>query len=201
MSPFAIVGILKADLTLAISSKLASPPYICTLVLPWMQIAFAPPSSAALAHSITLICSESTPSLILTVTGSGVASLTAFVMRKIRSGSRISALPSPLENILFTGQPMFISNATGRATFAPSGWVKPSSISSFSWRRIIPAASAITSGSLPKICRATSPSSSKILPSLKVFLSPCVTAFALTISVVVYSHPHSFATRRIALSV
>ena len=188
MSPFAIKGrVVTLSLTRASASRSARPPYISARVLPCIHIAAAPPRTAASAHSVAFILSRLIPSRIFTVTGRSVAPLTALTMRSISSGLAISAEPSPFENILFTGQPIFISIATGRT---PS--VGCDSLA---------AAAAMISGSEPKICTATLPSSGSMRASSKVFLSPKVVAFALTISVTVYSAPSPLHTSRIARSV
>ena len=162
------------------------PLYICFLVLPWMHRASAPPDSAARAQSTALRWLSSIPVRILTVTGRLTAAFTALTIRSIFPGSRISAEPSPLEKILFTGQPIFMSIKAG---------AQPS-VSSVS----ILAASPITSGLDPKIWSPTAPSSGRMAARAAVFLSPKVTAVALTISLTEYSAPFSLHKRRIARS-
>ena len=84
----------------------------------------------------------------------GRAFNTASTMRPASSGSFISAAPSPLLTILPMGQPMLISK-----------------ISAPVCSMAIWAASAIQTGSLPKICTAAGCSPGNWVSREKVFLS------------------------------
>ena len=96
----------------------------------------------------------SQPRRIFTVTGTFTALTTASAMRAAFSGSRISAEPSPLLTILPTGQPMLMSKIS-----APLASIA------------ICAASAMQTGSLPKICACIGCSPGKGASSVRLFLS------------------------------
>ena len=100
-------------------------------------MAAAPADSRTFATSTQLQLPMSQPRRILAVTGTGTAAFTASTIRPARSGSFIRAEPSPLFTILPMGQPMFRSMI----------WAPVSS-------RAMAAASAMQTGSLPKICTA-----------------------------------------------
>ena len=97
--------------------------------------------------------------VILTVVGKFVALDTLFTISYIKFGDLISALPSPFEKILCTGQPILMSMPIGAAAEESTGTERRH------------AASAITSGSEPNICKRTGPSSGIMRASLYVFLS------------------------------
>ena len=96
----------------------------------------------------------SQPRRIFTVTGTGDAFTTASAMRAAFSGSFIRAEPSPFPTTLPTGQPILMSMRS-----APL-------ISAAIW-----AASAMQTGSLPKICALTGCSPGPIFSRPLVFLS------------------------------
>ena len=86
----------------------------------------------------------SIPRRILTVTGTETASATAEITRQARSWSSSSVAPAPVLVTFFTGQPKLTSTRSAPASST------------------IRAASAITSGSEPKICTASGRSSAEI---------------------------------------
>ena len=86
----------------------------------------------------------SRPRRIFTVTGTSTASATAETIRQARSASSSSVAPAPVFVTLRTGQPKFTSTMSAPASST------------------IRAASAITSGSEPKICTASGRSSAEI---------------------------------------
>ena len=96
----------------------------------------------------------SQPRRNLAVTGTSTAFTTASMMRPAFSGSFINAAPSPLFTIFPIGQPMFRSTMS-----APE------------CSRAIWAASAMQTGSLPKICTAAGCSPGNICRRERVFLS------------------------------
>ena len=122
-------------------------------VLPWTAIADAPACSSIAASSGALHELLSQPLRILTVTGTGTAFTTASTIRAAFSGSFISALPSPLFAIFGMGQPMLMSIKS--APDASSASAAPS---------------AMTDGSLPKICAPQTPSG-VLCSRLLLFLS------------------------------
>ena len=172
-----------ARLTSRIMSQSARPEYICTRVRPCTATAEAPACSQSRAKSTAFTLPPSQPLRNLTVTGASTAARTASIILPASSGSRIRAEPSPDFTTLPTGQPMLISRIS-----APD-------ISSASC-----AASAMTSGSWPKICAAQGCSPSGTYSSARVFSSLYTSAFALTISVVVIAAPCSRQTPRNAKS-
>ena len=132
----------------------AVPPYICTRVLPWTAMADTPTCSSIRLSSTALTLPLSQPRRIFTVTGTGLAFTTASAIRAAFSGSFIRAEPSPLETTFPTGQPMLMSMKS-----APLTWAA------------IWAASAMHTGSLPKIWAAKGPSPGKGISSCRLFLS------------------------------
>ena len=103
-------------------------------------MAAAPACSSMAASTGALHEPLSQPLRILTVTGTSTAPQTASTMRAAFSGSFIRALPSPLFTIFGMGQPVLISIKS--APDASSASAAPS---------------AITEGSLPKICAPQTP--------------------------------------------
>ena len=103
-------------------------------VRPWTAMAAAPLSWRTLASSTTLTLPRSQPMRVFTVTGTSTASATARTIRPAKAGSFIRALPSPLLTIFGMGQPILRSRKS-----------QPE------WPRASWAASAMISGSLPKI--------------------------------------------------
>ena len=114
-SPFPKTGMCIRGLffTCAIGIQLASPLYICALVLPCIEIAFAPTSWSLSATSTILIEFSSQPSLVLMVTGSLVLLHISLVSLTIRSMSFRIPAPAPLETTFFTGQPKLMSIISG----------------------------------------------------------------------------------------
>ena len=96
----------------------------------------------------------SQPRRIFTVTGTPAAFTTASAMRAAFSGSFIRAEPSPLETTFPTGQPMLMSMMSAPLI-----------------SRAICAASAMQTGSLPKICALTGCSPGPIFSSPRLFRS------------------------------
>ena len=132
----------------------ACPPYICTRVRPWTVMPATPTLSSSTASSGALMLPLSQPRRIFTVTGTFTALTTASAMRAAFSGSRISAEPSPLLTTLPTGQPMLMSRMS-----APLASMA------------ICAASAMQTGSLPKIWACIGCSPGKGASSVRLFLS------------------------------
>ena len=102
------------------------------------------------ATSGALMHVSSQPARILAVTGSRVAFETAETISPIRSGSRISALPSPFPVIFGAGQPKFRSMNSNPALSSSC------------------AARAISSGSRPNSCSPAMPSPGKRVNSSRV---------------------------------
>ena len=152
-------------------------------VRPCTATAAAPACSSAAASAGALHEPLSQPRRILTVTGTATAPQTASTIRAARSGSFISALPSPLLTIFGIGQPILISMKSA-----------PDSSSA------IAAPSAITDGSLPKICAPQMPIG-VLCSRLWLFLSWYTSAREETISVTVTAAPSSAQIVRKARSV
>ena len=140
-------------------------------------MALAPACSRSFASSTALMLPLSQPLRILTVTGTGTACVTASTIRAAFSGSRIKALPSPFPAIFGIGQPMLMSIKSAPECSSASA-----------------APSAITAGSLPKICAPQMPAS-VFRSKDRLFLS------LYTISVTVMSAPSCAAMQRYAQSV
>ncbi|MEY4745264.1 MAG: hypothetical protein RL272_1209 [Candidatus Parcubacteria bacterium] len=105
------------------------------------------------------------PSRSFTDTGLSVAARIAVMMSAASFGSRMSAAPLKFETILYTGQPMLMSNPSGE--YASS---------------IIRAASAIDAGSAPKSCWMMGRSSGTKRPMANDFSLPWTRPSALIIS-------------------
>ena len=123
-----------AAFTWRMVTQSACPAYIWARVRPWTARADTPACSSICESSTALMLPLSQPRRIFTVTGTGEASTTAWAIRAAFSGSRIRALPSPLETIFPTGQPMLMSIRSAPEISAA-----------------MHAASAMHTGSLPKI--------------------------------------------------
>ena len=172
-----MTGILTDFFTSLITSQSARPEYICARVLPWTATAEAPACSMSLANSAAFTQPPSKPLRNFTVTGTVTAFTTASTILAASSGSFISAEPSPLLTIFPTGQPMLISR-----------------ISAPEYSSAMGAASAIISGSWPKICAALGCRIPGLYSRPFVFSSLYTRALALTISVVVMAAPSSVQT-------
>ena len=149
-----MTGIDTAAFTWRMVTQSACPAYIWARVRPWTATADTPACSSIRASSTALTLPLSQPRRIFTVTGTGEAFTTASAMRAAFSGSRISALPSPLDTILPTGQPMLMSIRSAPDSSAA-----------------MHAASAMHPGSLPKICALAGCSPSDSFRSPRLFLS------------------------------
>ena len=149
-----MTGIVTARLTSRMMSQSARPAYICTRVRPCTAMAAAPACWHICAKATALTFPPSQPLRNFTVTGTSTALTTASMMRPASSGSRMSAEPSPLRMTLPTGQPILISRMSAPEYASAMG-----------------AASAMTSGSWPKICTAAGCSSGGDQSSCFVFSS------------------------------
>ena len=118
ISPFPIIGICIRifSLTLPIKVQSASPVYIWLRVRPWIVNAAIPQSCNRSAKSTIILDSQSQPNRVFTVTGTFIASTTAFVILIIRGISLNIPAPAPLPATFFTGQPKFISKISGFAS-------------------------------------------------------------------------------------
>ena len=154
ISPLAITGMDTASLTARMQFQSAWPLYTWARVRPWTATAEAPACSRIWANSTQLQLPMSQPRRNLAVTGTETAFTTASMMRPAFSGSFIRAAPSPLPTIFPMGQPMFRSTMS-----APE------------CSRAIWAASAMQTGSLPKICTAAGCSPGNCCSRDSVFLS------------------------------
>ena len=154
MSPLAMTGTFTASLTARMQVQSAWPLYIWARVRPWTATAETPACSRIVANSTQLQLPMSQPRRNLAVTGMLTAFTTASTTRAAVSGWRIRAEPSPLLTIFPMGQPMLMSS-----TSAP---VRSMAI----W-----AASAMQTGSWPKICTAAGCSPGNCCSREKVFLS------------------------------
>ena len=153
-SPFAITGICTAFRASRMMSQSARPAYICARVRPCTATASAPDASMSLANSTAFALPLSQPLRNFTVTGTLTAAFTLSTILAASSGVFMSAEPSPDLTIFPTGQPMLMSRIS-----APE-------ISS-----AMTAASAMTSGSWPKIWAALGCSSGEMYKSSFVFSS------------------------------
>ena len=101
--------ILSNQTGLYIQKKLTKFEKKSSLTLPCMVMADAPLLSAILASLTATIWSLSHPILILTVTGTSLAFVTASIMLPAKFKSHINLLPSPFFTTFGAGQPMLIS--------------------------------------------------------------------------------------------
>ena len=154
MSPLAMTGMLTASFTCRMQFQSALPLYTCARVRPWTATAETPAASSVLANSTQLQLPMSQPRRNLAVTGTLTAFTTASTMRAAPSGSFIRAAPSPLLTILPMGQPMLMSMMSAPVC-----------------SRAIWAASAMQTGSWPKIWTAAGCSPSNCCSREKVLRS------------------------------
>ena len=175
MSPFPTTGIRTAFFTFPIRSQSARPPYPCTLVLGWIEMASTPQSSAIFEISAALICSASHPERILTERGLLTALLTVVRISFTFPGKRMRSAPAPGPTICFAGHPILMSIASTPTDSA------------------IWAASAKVSGFEPKSWTETGCSPSPILKNDSPFRN---NPSALTISVKAKLQPYSLAICR-----
>ena len=136
-SPFPNTGMCTLGLffTAAICVQSASPLYICALVLPCIEIAFAPTSCKRSATSTICMLSQSQPKRVLTVMGKCVRFTISAVSDTINGMSFKIPAPAPLETTFLTGQPKLISIMSGlvfstmstdcnmESRFAPKIWI------------------------------------------------------------------------------
>ena len=123
-----------------------------------------PHRSAISAISTQFTEPLSQPFLILTVTGTGLASTTEEIILSASPGSRISAAPSPFDTIFGVVHPILMSTISAPDISAA-----------------ITAALAIVSGSDPNICAQQGCSLPPVLSSARDFGSPAVSPLELTI--------------------
>ena len=140
-SPEAITGTSTSATSSVVSEWSAVPVYIC-LAERGCSVSEAAPAATRRGPTSRHVREPfSTPRRILTDTGSGVAPATASTIRHAWSGSSSSEAPAPVFVTFLTGQPKFMSTMSAPAAST------------------ILAASAITTGSDPKIWIASGCSS------------------------------------------
>ena len=140
-SPEAITGTSTSETSSAVSEWSAVPVYICFAERGCSVSDAAPAATSRGPTSRHVREPFSTPRRILTDTGSGVAPATASTIRHAWSGSSSSEAPAPVFVTFLTGQPKFMSTMSAPAAST------------------IRAASAIATGSEPKIWIASGCSS------------------------------------------
>ena len=145
MSPEAITGTSTSETSSAVSEWSAVPVYICLAERGWSVSDDAPASTRRGPTARQVRDPSETPRLILTETGSETAPATASTSRQAWSGSSRRDAPAPVLVTFFTGQPKFMSTRSAPAA---------------STNR---AASAIATGSEPKIWIASGRSSAPTL--------------------------------------
>ena len=163
-SPDAITGTSTSATSSAVSEWSASPVYICFAERGCSVRDEAPASTRRGPSSRHEREPFWRPRRILTVTGTETASATAEITRQARSGSSSSVAPAPVFVTFLTGQPKLTSTRSAPASST------------------IRAASAITSGSEPKICTASGRSSAEIRRYPSVRSLPWCRPAQLTIS-------------------
>ena len=141
MSPEAITGTSTSETSSAVSEWSAVPVYIC-FADRGCRVSDAAPASTSWGPTVRQVREPfSTPRRIFTETGSAVAPATAATRRQAWSGSSSREAPAPVFVTFLTGQPKFMSTMSAPAAST------------------IRAASAIATGSEPKIWMASGCSS------------------------------------------
>ncbi len=135
-SPDATTGTSTRSTSSAVSEWSASPVYICLAERGWSVSDAAPASTSRGPTSRHVRDPFSSPRRILTVTGTETEPATADTIRQARSGSSSRVAPAPVFVTFLTGQPKLMSTRSAPASST------------------IRAASAIVSGSEPKIWTA-----------------------------------------------
>ncbi len=177
-SPLPNTGMSTDSATREMNSQSDDPEYDCAAVRPWTAMAAAPASWTIRARTPAFRCSSFHPARILTVTGIRTFFAIAAITDAACAGSRIRLQPALCLAIFGTGQPMLTST-----TLAPSC-------------SMICAASAIFSGSPPKIWMETGRSSSVYSAYSSVRSMPRTRPSELTISLTTSPHPPCRLTRR-----